>query len=152
MAESIREPAAAGTFYEETKKALRQQIEDCYTHSLGPGKVPGLASKGEGRILGLVSPHAGYVYSGPVAARGFYETVTKEVPEVVVILGPNHRGFGASVAMEEKDIWKTPLGETRIDKELAEKIPDFESGGVERRKKLDMRSFGGSTPFLNRNY
>ena len=69
-----------------------------------------------------MSPHAGYVYSGPVAARGFYETVTKELPEVVVILGPNHRGFGASVAMEEKDIWKTPLGETRIDKELAEKI------------------------------
>ena len=153
MAESIREPAVAGTFYEGTKEALRQQIEDCYTHSLGPGRVPGLALKGEGRILGLVSPHAGYVYSGPVAARGFYETVTKELPEVVVILGPNHRGFGAAVAIAEKDTWKTPLGETRIDKELAEEIVGL-SSLIQADEKAHERehSLEVQLPFLQYSY
>jgi len=153
MAENIREPAVAGTFYEGTKEALREQIEDCYIHPLGPGKVPRLASKGEGRILGLVSPHAGYMYSGPVAARGFYEAVTKEVPEVVVILGPNHRGFGAGIAMAGKDVWKAPLGETKIDKELAEKIVDlspliqFDEKAHQREHSLEVQ-----LPFLQYSY
>ncbi len=153
MAENIREPAVAGTFYEGTNQALRQQIKDCYTHSLGPGNIPKLTSKREGKILGLVSPHAGYVYSGPVAARGFYEAVTEELPEVVVILGPNHRGFGASVAMEEKDIWKTPLGETRIDKELAEKVVglspliQFDEKAHQREHSLEVQ-----LPFLQYSY
>jgi len=122
MAKIIRRPAVAGSFYEGTEEGLRRQIENCYTHPLGPGKLPGLSSKKEGNILGLVSPHAGYMYSGPVAARGFYEVIGEEIPEVVVILGPNHRGFGAPVAIMEEGEWETPLGKTEIDEELARKI------------------------------
>ena len=122
MVKIIRRPAVAGSFYEGTEKALKRQIESCYTHPLGPGKVPYLSSKREGNILGLVSPHAGYMYSGPVAAWGFYEVVQEEVPEVVVILGPNHHGYGAPVAIMEEGMWETPLGGIKIDEELAKKI------------------------------
>jgi len=122
VAKTVRRPAVAGSFYEGTEGALRRQIEDCYTHSLGPGRVPSLSSKKEGNILGLISPHAGYVYSGPVAAWGFYQVIEEEVPEVVVILGPNHRGFGAPVAIMPKGEWETPLGKVKIDEELAGKI------------------------------
>lgn len=124
MAKIIRRPTVAGSFYEGTEGALKRQIEDCYTHPLGPAKVPNLSSKKEGSILGLISPHAGYMYSGPVAAWGFYEVVEEEVPEVVVILGPNHRGFGAPVAIMERGEWETPLGKSEIDEQLARKIRD----------------------------
>ncbi len=109
MKKMVRHPAVAGTFYEGTKKALLKQIEDCYTHPLGPGKLPTISSRKEGKIIGLVSPHADYLYSGPVAAWGFYQVIREEIPEVVVILGPNHRGFGAGVAIARKGRRQTPL-------------------------------------------
>jgi len=153
MAEIIREPAVVGTFYQGTKEALSQQIEGCYTHSLGPGKVPRLSSKKEGSILGLVSPHAGYAYSGPVAAWGFHEVIKREIPEVVVILGPNHRGFGASIAISGKGRWKTPLGESQIDEELARKIVGlsplvrFDEKAHQREHSLEVQ-----LPFLQYSY
>jgi len=153
MADFIREPAVAGTFYEGTKEALSQQIEDCYTHYLGPGKAPRLSSKKEGNILGLVSPHAGYAYSGPVAAWGFYEVIKSQVPEVVIILGPNHRGFGASIAISAKGKWKTPLGENQIDEELAKKIVNlsslvrFDEKAHQREHSLEVQ-----LPFLQYSY
>ncbi|MEA3485242.1 MAG: AmmeMemoRadiSam system protein B, partial [Candidatus Aerophobetes bacterium] len=114
MAKIVRRPTVAGSFYEGTEEGLRRQIEGCYTHPLGPGKLPRLSLKKEGNILGLISPHAGYMYSGPVAVWGFYEAVQEEIPEVVVVLGPNHRGFGAPVAVMPRGEWETPLGKVEI--------------------------------------
>ena len=153
MAETIRAPAVAGTFYEGTAATLSQQIEDCYTHPLGPGKVPQLSSKKEGNILGLVSPHAGYAYSGPVAAWGFFEVIRRQIPEVIVILGPNHRGFGASIALSGKGKWKTPLGKIQIDEELAKKIVAlsplvrFDEKAHQREHSLEVQ-----LPFLQYSY
>jgi len=153
MEKMVRPPAVAGTFYEGTKKALLKQIEDCYTHPLGPGRLPTLSSKKEGKIMGLVSPHAGYLYSGPVAAWGFYQTVGQEIPEVVVILGPNHRGFGAGVAIAGKGWWQTPLGESQIEEELAEKITEL-SPFVREDEKAHQRehSLEVQVPFLQYSY
>jgi len=153
MEKMVRRPAVAGTFYEGTKKALLKQIEDCYSHPVGPGKLPTISSKKEGKIIGLVSPHAGYLYSGPVAAWGFYQVVREEIPEVVVILGPNHRGFGAGVAIAGKGRWQTPLGESQIEEELAEKIIEL-SPLIREDEKAHQRehSLEVQLPFLQYSY
>ena len=118
----MRKPVVAGTFYAGTEAALRRQIEECFQHGLGPGALPGPARKSDRRIMGLVSPHAGYMYSGPVAAHGFFGLASQTKPQTVVIVGPNHSGLGADVAVGRQDRWQTPLGEAELDRELAQSI------------------------------
>jgi len=124
MAElELRRPAVAGSFYAGDLKSLNKQIENCFLHKLGPSKIPSISLKKEDRkIIGLISPHAGYMYSGPVAAHGFYKIAIDGKPDTIIILGPNHRGFGADVSIMTKGKWKTPLGELEIDKDVAENI------------------------------
>ena len=89
---------------------------------LGPGALPGEARSAERHTLGLVSPHAGYRYSGPVAANGFARLAAEKMPEVVVIVGPNHRGLGAAVAVGRQSAWQTPLGSVDVDLEVGEAV------------------------------
>lgn len=114
----MRYAAVAGQFYAGSEPALRKQVEDCFTHSLGPGKVPELNPDGDRTIKGIVSPHAGFVFSGPVAAHGFSALAQCGFPETFVILGPNHHGTGSSVATTTHD-FQTPLGTMEVDVELA---------------------------------
>jgi len=119
---NLRQPAVAGSFYEVDSKSLYKQIEDCFLHKLGPGKIPPVNPKRQNNIVGLVSPHAGYMYSGPVAANGFYRIALGGKPDTIIILGPNHRGFGEDISIMAEGKWKTPLGELEIDAEIAEDI------------------------------
>lgn len=114
----MRYATVAGQFYAGSETTLRKQIEECFLHPLGPGRVPYLAEKGERRIRGLVSPHAGYMYSGPVAAHGFAALAEDGFPEVFIIIGPNHHGVGADIAVTTHD-FQTPLGIMQVDRELA---------------------------------
>jgi len=111
----------AGQFYSGTHDALKKEIEDCFLHTLGPGKVPEINPDGPRRIRGIVSPHAGFMYSGPVAAHGYAALAEDGFPEVFVILGPNHHGLGSGVAITTHD-FETPLGIMKNDKELASAI------------------------------
>jgi len=117
----LRFPVVAGQFYAGTKSALLKQIEECYTSDHGPGKIP-KARAGPRKIIGLVSPHAGYMYSGPVAAHGFARMAEDGCPKSVIIMGPNHTGAGSGVSMMISGRWSTPLGEVRIDAELGDEI------------------------------
>lgn len=117
----IRRPIVAGTFYEGDAPSLKKQIEWCYTHAHGPGKLPKVQA-GERSLAGLVSPHAGYMYSGPVAAHGFAYMAKDGKPSSIVILGPNHTGMGSGVSMMTSGKWLTPLGEVQIDQPLADAI------------------------------
>ncbi len=117
----MRPPAVAGQFYAGSESSLREQIEQCYTHELGPGGVPE-AKAGPRRVLGLVSPHAGYTYSGPVAAHGFARLAADGKPDSFVVLGPNHQGAGSGVSIMTAGKWSTPLGEVEIDSQLARAI------------------------------
>jgi len=117
----LRPPAVAGAFYEGSRSGLIRQIEWCYRHPHGPGQVPSTVS-GPRRILALVSPHAGYMYSGPVAAHGFSELSGDGRPSSVVIIGPNHTGMGSGVAIALAGRWKTPLGEVALDGDLGKRI------------------------------
>jgi len=118
----MRRPAVAGSWYAGSEAALRRQIEDCFRHSLGPGMLPSGIKATQRHILGLVSPHAGYMYSGPVACHGFLEIASEPKPQIVVVLGPNHSGMGAAVALSHEDRWQTPLGEVELDRGVGEAI------------------------------
>lgn len=81
-----------------------------------------MVEHGPRKILGLVSPHAGYQYSGPVAANGYSRLARDGTPDVFVILGPNHTGYGSGVSILTEGAWETPMGNTTIDTELATRI------------------------------
>jgi len=118
----IRLPAVAGAFYEGERGALLSRIEWCYTHPHGPGRLPSPGRGGE-RALGLVSPHAGYMYSGPVAAHG-YALLASSPPKTVVVLGPNHTGMGSGVSLSPHRAWRTPLGEVEVDGALSRSLAE----------------------------
>lgn len=116
----MRYPAVAGQFYEGNEEALRKQIEDCFLHTLGPGEIPKIQT-GEREIKGAVVPHAGYMFSGPVAAHVAAALAKDGFPETFIIIGPKHTGFGSSVAITREE-FSTPLGNVKIDMELAQKL------------------------------
>jgi len=118
----LRHPSQAGMFYAGTAQTLRAQIEECFTHRLGPGKLPKVAERKLQNTVGLVCPHAGYMYSGPIAAHGYYNLATDGIPDTAVLLGPNHLGHGSALALMRDGIWRTPLGDVEIDTETANLI------------------------------
>ncbi len=118
----VRRPAVAGFFYPSDKASLLKAIEDCFKHALGPGKLPHLNRQGPRRILGLVCPHAGYMYSGPVAAHAYYALANDGLFDTAVILGPNHQGLGSVIATVDSGYWETPLGKVPVDADLVKRI------------------------------
>jgi len=106
----LRQPAVAGFFYPGSKDQLAGMLR---------AMMP--AGSTAAPALGVMLPHAGYIYSGEIAA----ETLSRvELPERIVLLGPNHHGSGADFAVSRATAWKTPLGESEIDGELANLIVD----------------------------
>lgn len=101
----VRQPAVAGQFYTGDANKLRAELNN-YVVS---------AEKIE-KALGIIAPHAGYIYSGSVAGRVYGQVA---VPASVIILGPNHHGIGARAALYPEGEWLTPLGAVNIDTRLA---------------------------------
>jgi hypothetical protein len=118
----IRRPCQAGAFYAGTAESLKKQIENCFLHKLGPRKLPEVVKPGSRRIIGLVCPHAGYMFSGPVAAHAYYKLASDGKPDVVVLFGPNHTGYGGALAVMNEGVWRTPLGDVEVDGEVANRI------------------------------
>jgi hypothetical protein len=118
----IRKPAVSGMFYAGTARELEEQIEWCYKHELGPGAIPRVNSKGLREVVAIVVPHAGYYYSGPVAAHAYKELADDGIFDTAVILGPNHTGYGYPVSLWAGASWSTPLGDVEINKKLAQKL------------------------------
>jgi len=116
-----RAPAVAGTFYPNNVKELTELIEYSFrNHLFGPGKVPPYSGD-KHKIYGIISPHAGYFYSGAVAANGFYEVSSMDFHDVIMV-GPNHYGIGSWVAAMRDGTWETPFGDIQVNSQLAEKI------------------------------
>ena len=101
----VRQPAVAGQFYTGDADELRAEL-NVFVPSTGGGE----------KVLGIIAPHAGYVYSGAVAGE-VYGAVS--VPRDVIILGPNHHGIGARAALYPEGEWITPLGAVSINTRLA---------------------------------
>ncbi len=103
----VRRAVVADSFYPADKSRLLAQLESLV-------RTGGSTEK----VLGAVSPHAGYIYSGPVAGQVFSRI---QVPGAVVLLAPNHTGLGAVFAACADD-WQTPLGEVATDRELLQTL------------------------------
>ncbi len=102
----MRQPTVAGQFYPLRPENLEKELKHCFE---------GLEIR-ERNILGAVCPHAGYVYSGRVAAH-VYAALPKT--DTYILFGPNHTGYGSPVSVST-DTWKTPLGILEVDRELAD--------------------------------
>lgn len=104
----IRKPAVAGQFYLLDTQRLKDQIAN-----LIDKQASGLG------VVACVLPHAGYIYSGRVAGL----TVSQiKVKDKIILLGPNHTGFGAAFSIMTEGLWQTPLGDVKIDTQLAKQI------------------------------
>jgi len=104
----IRQPVVAGQFYPASPSQLKEMIR---------GMVDDKVEKEE--VIGLISPHAGYIFSGPVAGA----TISRiKFKDTFIIIGPNHTGMGKPLSIMTEGVWKTPLGEVEIDSELAKQI------------------------------
>ena len=121
----IREPAVAGTFYTANPVTLRREVEK-YLHEERGRKHS---------AIGIVSPHAGYMYSGHVAGAVFSKV---EVPKKLIILCPNHTGLGAWASINASGAWRTPLGDAPIDESLAKRLmalaPEIEEDQLAHRR------------------
>jgi hypothetical protein len=109
-------------FYEASADELRAQVENCFLSPFGPGRLPTVEAERSRRIVGLISPHAGLVYSGPAAAHGYSRLAEDGLPEIAVLIGVNHRGYGAPVAVGDQAVWRTPLGNVEVDADIARRI------------------------------
>ncbi|MEM0504812.1 MAG: AmmeMemoRadiSam system protein B [Sulfolobales archaeon] len=116
-----RIPVVAGSFYESSPNKLTSMINWCFTHELGPGKLPVVGSRSK-ESIGYVVPHAGYMYSGPIAAHAYYRIAAEGLPDTFIVLGPNHTGIGTAVSIYDRGIWSTPLGDVEVDSDLASEI------------------------------
>jgi AmmeMemoRadiSam system protein B/AmmeMemoRadiSam system protein A len=113
MKEDVRRPAVAGSFYPGDSKTLSRQVRELLSQ----------AAKEEvaGEIVGLVSPHAGYMYSGLVAAHAF-KTVEGMKFDAVVIVAPSHRIPFQGASVYDRGGYETPLGVLPIEKDLCQKL------------------------------
>jgi AmmeMemoRadiSam system protein B len=115
----VREPAVSGMFYPDNPTKLRKDIESY----LGNAIVPDFAED----VVGMISPHAGYMYSGQIAAYGF-RTIAKKSYDTVILIGPSHRVYFEGVALWDRGSFETPLGRIDIDEDIASEITNI--GGI----------------------
>jgi len=106
----IRKPAVAGTFYPFEKTKLQSLINKLL-----------LVETPQIKVKAGVVPHAGYAYSG-LAAAYFYKTIKGQNYENIIILGPNHTGYGEPISIYPEGKFVTPTGDVKINDELASKI------------------------------
>lgn len=99
-----RQPAVAGQFYTGSAELLRSELT---------AMIPVTGEKK--KVLGIIAPHAGYMYSGAIAGKGYARI---EIPSAVLILGPNHHGVGAAAALYPDGEWLTPLGTVPVNDRL----------------------------------
>ncbi|MBN1876054.1 MAG: AmmeMemoRadiSam system protein B [Anaerolineae bacterium] len=105
----VRRPAVAGMFYPADPSLLQEAIEQ-YMDSATPDVLPG--------VRAIIAPHAGYVYSGPVAAFAYKLLAAQSAPpQRIYVLGPSHRMWFTGVALGDYDAFQTPLGDVPVDRE-----------------------------------
>jgi hypothetical protein len=110
----VREPVVAGLFYPANAASCRREVAELL-RGISQAPLDGLP------VAGLV-PHAGWAYSGAVAAAAFAALTAGAPPEVVVLFGGAHRYLGRDVAVFSSGRWETPLGPVEVDARLAERV------------------------------
>lgn len=140
----VMKPAVAGSFYPAEPLILAGKI-DGYLKQAAPPKI-------DGDIIALISPHAGYEYSGPVAAYG-YKLISYKKFDTVVIIGISHHLAFDGVSILEKGFYETPLGNVPVDAEFANRLMKYRKDMIylEPRAFKDEHSMEVQIPFLQRS-
>lgn len=129
-----REAAVSGQFYPENPNSLKKQVENLFS------------SSDETKIKSreIIVPHAGYIYSGKIAALGFKAL---EKNKTYVILSPNHTGLGAAISISDADAWETPLGKVNVNKKIS-KVLSEKMGSIDGLAHAGEHSIEVQLPFL----
>src|SRR5512136_881384 len=109
----IREPAVAGAFYPDKPEILQRDLSKYFENAK--------KEKLEGEIVALVSPHAGYMYSGQVAAYA-YKLIEGKSFDSVVVVAPSHHALFKGASLYDRGGFRTPLGIVPVDTELSKKM------------------------------
>lgn len=121
MSDNVRPPACPGRFYPAEREQLRQQVR---------GYIDGADLSMDVEPRAVIAPHAGYVFSGPVAGHAFAGlTEVVDRYERVVLVGPSHFVDVSGLAAPSHEAFRTPLGEVSVDRETVESL---EVGGIDR--------------------
>ncbi|MFH0838899.1 MAG: AmmeMemoRadiSam system protein B [Candidatus Omnitrophota bacterium] len=131
----IRKPKVSGQFYPSNKDALKKQLSQ-----LCPDEKNPILAKG------IVMPHAGYMFSGPVAGS----VISKIAPKsLYIIIGPNHTGYGAPFSLMQDGIWQTPLGDVQVDETFTKKLLEISKHiKADYEAHIDEHSIEVEIPFL----
>ena len=120
--ETVRSPAVAGSFYPDSPKVLSAQVEKFIDDAA--------LKETDDELIGLIAPHAGYVYSGHVAGYAYKQLVGQSF-DTVVLLGLSHRYPIGTAAVYARGAFRTPLGDIPIDEDLAAEITRLNSDIVD---------------------
>lgn len=138
----IREPSVAGMFYPADEENLKTEVDLLLSITDTENKF--------NNAVGLISPHAGYMYSGKTAAVGFNAVSEKKI-DTVIIISPSHNEYFAGVSIYNGDAYRTPLGAVEINKSISEKLSEegkFIFEGIEGHRKE--HAIEVQIPFLQR--
>lgn len=136
---TIRPPAVAGLFYPKDSHALRTMVQGFLRQAASHGQPP----------KAIIAPHAGYVYSGPVAASAYALLApAKDSIRKVVLMGPSHRVGFRGIAFASADYYGSPLGDVPIDREALGKISDLPYVGLLDQAHAQEHSLEVHLPFL----
>jgi len=114
--EKIRNPVVAGTFYPSNTENLKSLIKELFGDSFKVNSEKLIPP------MGVIVPHAGYIYSGETAAKAYKKIFEKGIAKRVFLLGPNHTGLGSKISIFTSGSWETPLGKIKVDEKTTRKI------------------------------
>ena len=112
----VRTPVVDGQFYPGDPDKLRKDIKE-YLEAAPDIEIPG-------KLIGLIEPHAGYIYSAPIAAYGYKQLIDKKY-KTVIVMAPSHRYPFSGISIIPEGTYRTPLGDVPIDEELVKKIAAY---------------------------
>jgi AmmeMemoRadiSam system protein B len=138
----MRYPCVAGQFYPLEKDDLNEAIKRCFLHTYGVGKLP---TKGKSNIKAIISPHAGYIFSGPGMSHVFYEIGIRKTADTYFVIGLSHHGFDTCLSSED---FMTPLGVVKNNVKLTKKISEECSIPIDNDAHKDEHSLEVLLPFL----
>jgi MEMO1 family protein len=127
----LRNPVVAGRFYPADKTALQAELE---SYLVKKTKIK--------NAFAIIAPHAGYVYSGKTAGATY---ASVDVPELVIVMCPNHTGLGCPISLHPSQSWVTPLGSIDVDTEILKKIKaklsqaEFDTGAQLKEHSLEVQ-------------
>ncbi len=130
MTPAVRPPAVSGRFYPSDPVELRATVATLLADARRPHPLTPSPHAERGNVRAVIAPHAGYIYSGPTAARAFARVT---IPGLVVILAPNHTGISEAkggVSLWEAGAFRTPLGDVPVDAEMAAALLEVSRGVV----------------------